>query len=75
MFKGTGTLNGGGGYQFMLTAHDTDPDKFRIRIFYDVIGSGEVTVYDNQIGDADDADATTLITKGSIQIHTGGKKK
>ena len=33
---------------------------YRFRIFYDDLGS-EVTVYDNQLGDADDADANTVI--------------
>lgn len=71
MFKGTGTLNGVPGYMFQITAHDDDPvDKFRMRI----TDGGGVVVYDNQLGAADDADASTNITKGSIQIHTGGKK-
>ena len=73
MFKGTGTINGGGSYKFMVSAIDGDLngdglDKFRIKI----MGNGGV-VYDNQIGEDDDADPTTIISGGSIVIHKKGK--
>lgn len=57
----------------MLSAIDekltpsTDVDLFRIRIWDKE--NGDVIVYDNQIGDPDDADATTAIGGGSIVIH------
>lgn len=42
-YKGNGTINGNGDYDFMLTAIDNSPDKFRIKIWE--IGGG--IVYDN----------------------------
>jgi len=77
-FKGYGTINGEGNYGFMLTAIDGQVnggggvDKFRIKI-WDVNDNDNV-VYDNQLGDSDDADLTSAITGGSIVIHSGGKK-
>ena len=73
MYKGTGTVNGEGNYGFMLTAIDekltpsTDVDMFRIKIWD--IDNGDAIVYDNQIGDDDDAELTTGIGGGSIVIH------
>jgi len=71
-YKGTGTINGAGNYGFMLTAIDekltpsTDVDMFRIKIWDK---DTDAVVYDNQIGDGDDADLTTAIGGGSIVIH------
>lgn len=71
-YKGSGTINGGGDYRFMLTAIDGDlnggggTDKFRIRI-WDNNGGG--LVYDNQAGDPDTADPVTAIGGGNIVIH------
>ena len=72
-YKGTGTINGIGNYGFMLTAIDekltpsTDVDMFRIKIWDK---DTDAVVYDNQIGDGDDAtDLTTAIGGGSIVIH------
>lgn len=70
MYKGTGTVNGVAGYSFILSAVDGDlpggggVDKFRIKI----MNAGGV-VYDNQIGAADDAPASTAIAGGNIVIH------
>jgi len=75
MYKGIGTINGEGSYGFMLSAIDkeltpsTDVDMFRIKIWDK--DDGDAVVYDNQIGDADDADLTTAIRGGSIKIHKG----
>jgi PKD repeat protein len=69
-YKGTGTVNGSGGYSFLLTAIDGQrpggggADKFRIKIW----GPGGV-VYDNQVGGADADDPTTTLGGGSITIH------
>jgi hypothetical protein len=69
-FKGSGTINGSGNYEFMLTAIDGQVsggggvDKFRIRIWND---SG--VIYDNQMNAPDDSDPTTAIGGGSIVIH------
>jgi hypothetical protein len=72
-FKGIGTINGVGNFGFMLTAVDealtpsTDVDLFRIKIWD--IDNGDVVVYDNGVGDADDSDPETAIDGGSIVIH------
>ncbi len=71
-YKGTGMVNGTPGYGFMLTGMDGDlyqdkqPDKFRIKIWETASGA---LVYDNQSGDEDNADATTVLGGGSIVIH------
>jgi len=62
-FKGGGTINGDGNYGFMLSAVDGDEDTFRIKIW----DNADVVVYDNQMGEGDDA-ATTL-GGGSIVVH------
>jgi len=57
----------------MLSAIDekltpsTDVDLFRIKIWDKE--NDDVIVYDNQMGDADDADPATEIGGGSIVIH------
>jgi hypothetical protein len=71
-YKGSGTINGSGNYAFMLTAIDGQinggggSDKLRIKIWNKASGQ---MVYDNQIGDSDAADPTTVIAGGSIVIH------
>lgn len=73
MFKGEGTINGAGNYGFILSAVDaaqtpsTSEDLFRIKIWDK--DAGDAIVYDNQLGEADDADPTTAIGGGSIVIH------
>jgi hypothetical protein len=49
----------------------TDVDLFRIKIWDR--DDGAAVVYDNQLGDSDDAAATAAITSGSIVIHKTGK--
>ena len=72
-FKGVGTINGTGNYGFMLTAIDGElnggggTDKFRIKIWDR--DNLDTVVYDNQLGDIEDADPTTVISGGSITIH------
>jgi hypothetical protein len=69
-YKGSGTINGVGGYGFMLSAIDGDiqggRDEFRIKIWIE--GTGEV-VLDNLLDAPDDADPTTVLGGGSITIH------
>jgi PKD repeat protein/subtilisin-like proprotein convertase family protein len=71
-YKGEGTINGAGGYGFMLTAIDGDKpdanggDAFRIKIWH--LATGAV-VYDNKIGEGDDSDASTALGGGSIVVH------
>jgi hypothetical protein len=69
-YKGTGTLNGGGDYGFLLTAVDGTPDRFRIKIWHIATG---VVVYDNQRGQDDSAEPSTELGGGSIVVHA--KKK
>ena len=42
-------------------------DQFRMKIWDK--DNGDTVVYDNQMGDADDADASTAIGGGNIVIH------
>ena len=58
-FKGTATINGTGTFKFQIWATDSNPDKFRIRVWREVNGS-EVTVYDNE--------TDVALGGGSIQI-------
>ncbi|MBP7716007.1 MAG: PKD domain-containing protein [Methanoregulaceae archaeon] len=73
MYKGTGTINGEEEYGFMLTAIDgqikgrDSMDKFRIKIWEKAT---DALVYDNQLNALDTDDPTTVISGGSIVIHT-----
>jgi hypothetical protein len=69
IYKGSGRVNGGDGYDFLLSVVDGKkdrPDRFRIKIVH--ADSGTV-VYDNQAGADDDATASTQIAHGNIVIH------
>ena len=74
-FKGSGTINGEGGYGFMVSARDGEVsggggvDKFRIKIGDKAT---DAIVYDNQMGEDDDSEAATEIGGGSIVIHKAG---
>jgi PKD domain len=59
-FKGTGTINGVGSYDFMIWAGDGSPDTFRIQITDP--SNGDAVVYDNGVQQA--------LGGGSIVIHT-----
>lgn len=61
-FKGTGTINGSGEYEFMLWAGDDNPDTFRIKIWTEDESGVEDVVYDN--------DMDQPISGGSIVVHT-----
>ena len=79
MFKGEGTINGAGEYGFIISAVDGDlkpngaEDLFRIKI-WEKANDLEV-IYDNELGDEEDAEPTTGIGGGSIVIHTKPAKK
>ena len=72
-YKGSGTVNGVTGYDFILTAYDGDitggagVDRFRIKITKHSIGA---VVYDNSSG-SDDIDTANPenLGGGSIVIH------
>jgi hypothetical protein len=71
-YRGTGDINGVGGYKFVLTAYDgqgpggTGVDRFRIKITL-----GAAVVYDNRMGLSEDIDLAEpmAIAGGSIVIH------
>ncbi|KKQ86039.1 MAG: hypothetical protein UT08_C0002G0061 [Candidatus Woesebacteria bacterium GW2011_GWB1_38_8] len=71
-YKGSGTINGEGDYGFILNARDGQVnggggvDKFRIKIWDKAT---DTVVYDNQLGDSGDSEATDTIEAGSIVIH------
>ncbi len=76
-FKGAGTVNGVGGYQFLVMAidgnadlHDTiKADRFRIKIWRETGGS-ESIVYDNGLGSTDFSEAwATELGGGKIVIQ------
>jgi hypothetical protein len=72
MFKGVGTINGLGHYEFLLSAIDGSKngiDKFRIKIWAIDQDGIKQLIYDNQINNPDDADPTNIIGGGSIVIH------
>ncbi len=70
-FKGDGTIDGGGNFGFMLSAIDGDKnggdDTFRIKIWDK--DDADTVVYDNQMGDDQDADAATVLGGGAIVVH------
>ena len=71
-FKGSGTINGDSDYGFMMTATDGQQnggggvDRLRIKIWVKSTGA---IIYDNQIGDAEDSNASDAIEGGSVVIH------
>ena len=67
-YSGTGTVNGQGGYGFLVTVTDGEVDTFRMKIWNRSTG---VVFYDNVPGASDDIDAANpqAIASGSITIH------
>ncbi len=69
-YRGTGTVNGVSGYEFVVSVIDgrssSTPDRFRIKVWKTSTGA---VLYDSQPGAPDDASATTAIGGGSIVIH------
>jgi Tol biopolymer transport system component len=71
-FKGTGSINGIGGYGFLVTVTDNqingggEFDRFRIKI-WDL--ETDIVVYDNQIDAGETEDPSTEIGSGAIVIH------
>ena len=72
-YRGEGTVNGEGRYEFMVSVIDGNLtggdgiDKFRIKIWG--AGSPGKVIYDNELGIVENADATTALGSGSIVIH------
>src|SRR5206468_12949565 len=69
-YKGSGTINGGGNYSFLLTGWDGSAtgggggDKFRMKIWDK---NNNVVVYDSQVGAPDGADPTQALGGGNIR--------
>jgi probable HAF family extracellular repeat protein len=77
-YKGIGTINGTGNYQFLLTAVDGaisgggGKDRFRIKIWhFDDVTKADVVDYDNQLDPSTigTTNEGTVIGGGSIMIH------
>jgi hypothetical protein len=70
IYRGAGTVNGAGGFAFLLSVVDgvagDGVDRFRIRITRNATSS---VVYDNEPGAADMAAATTAISAGAIEVQ------
>src|SRR5680860_84496 len=73
IFKGTGTINDQGNYNYIVSFIDGDItgdktlDLFRIIIW----DENDQVLYDNQNGDIDAARAVEQIGNGSLTIHKG----
>lgn len=76
-YKGSGTINGKGDYELILTAIDAQVnggggvDKFRIKISDKTTGT---IIYDNQMSKDENGDFATDIGGGSIVIHKEDEK-
>lgn len=72
---GTGKVNGSGNFGFMLTVLDghssaNTKDKLRIKIWDKA--NGNAVYYDSQMGAADDASPTAVVTGGVITVSKIG---
>lgn len=69
-FQGTGTLNGDGGYGFLIAVEDggSPPTSDRIRV--KVWESDGDVVYDSQPGAIVSAAPTSSLTSGNVTVHT-----
>ena len=73
MYKGNGTINNQGNYEFRISAIDGNlqggdgKDKFRIKIWDK--DNQNIVIYDNMIGYDENSDPTTMIGGGNIIIH------
>jgi hypothetical protein len=70
VYKGSGTVNGTGDYEFILSALDGDRqageiDRLRLKITDRATGA---VLYDTQRGDPDDAAPTTALGGGAILV-------
>jgi len=72
-FRGSGTINGGGNYGFLVIVVDgkatNGPSKFRIKIWDK--NAGNAVVYDNVPGASEDIDLANPqpVASGSIVVH------
>ncbi len=67
-YKGTGTINGQGGYSFLLTALTSD--QLRIKIWSTATNA---IVYDNKMGSPDSGNDATPLGGGNIMIQVPKK--
>ncbi|TVZ57522.1 putative secreted protein (Por secretion system target) [Flavobacteriaceae bacterium MAR_2010_105] len=72
-YRGVGTVNKSGNHKFVVVVIDGDAnggngiDRFRIKVFAN--GSSDEVIYDNEYGLAENADVSTTLGGGSIEIH------
>jgi hypothetical protein len=72
-YKGSGSINGAGDFDFLLSAIDGDVregggvDRFRIQIRHKTTGAA---IYDNEMGGGETADPTAVLGGGDIVIHS-----
>ncbi len=62
--RGTGTINGSGNYNFLVTGLDGTQDAIRFQIK----DQSETVIYDSQLGSPDTSTPTTSVT-GQVIIH------
>ena len=67
--KGSGTVNGGGDYKFLLWVGDDEPDTFRIKTWQEGESGLEVVRYDNGY-DGSGYENGQPIAGGTIAVHT-----
>lgn len=67
--KGTGTVNGTGVYNFLVTGIDGSVVGGNDLIRFQIKDSSNIVVYDSQPGAGDTTDPTTVDATGSIRIH------
>jgi hypothetical protein len=73
-YQGSGTINGGGNYGFLVTALDNGghgSDLLRLKIWDK--NNNNAVVYDTQPGAATTAAPTTALGDGRIQVHTNAQ--
>lgn len=71
--RGAGTLNGTGGYEFLITLLDggkKGTDYARVRIWHTGAGKNGHLVYDSQLGEPVGAAATQPLLEGNVTLHS-----
>lgn len=68
MYRGTGTLNGGGNYRFLLNVTDGSPDRVRIQIVDTTPVTGGI-VYDNEMGKSEYEPPGVAVGGGNVAVH------
>lgn len=67
--RGSGILNGGGGYTFIATGHDGSVSGGNDLIRFQIKDALNNVIYDSQFGASDTSNPTTPSTAGNIRVH------